>query len=108
MAQNATVSKHEWGILRRTIAAFGAAHQDMGEDVTQEARRRAEQIRALPTREWKGHTLYTIRCHGTRGKGPHDCHVPESLLWSLMDFRAYRCVFHAGDDPLAQETERGR
>lgn len=55
---------------------------------------RASEIAALPTVEWKGRTLRTIRCHGETGRGPHDVHVPESLLWSLLDLQTYRCVFH--------------
>lgn len=52
-------------------------------------------IRSLPTVQWKGRTLYTIRCTGTTGKGPHDVNVPESLLWSLIDPHRYRCPYHA-------------
>lgn len=59
------------------------------------ARQRA--IRALPQVVWKGRILYTLRCHGTSGKGPHDTNVPESLLWALLDFRAFRCPFHVND-----------
>lgn len=62
-----------------------------------EAFQRFDQMRALPQVEWKGKTLYTIRCHGTRGKGPHTVHVPESVLWSLIDIRAFRCPYHFGD-----------
>jgi hypothetical protein len=56
---------------------------------------RAQEIEALPTVEWKGHTLRTIRCTGTTGKGPHAMHVPERALWVLIDWRNYRCVYHA-------------
>jgi hypothetical protein len=59
--------------------------------------RRQREIDALPTVEWKGKTLYTMRCHGTRGKGPHTVHLPESLLWQLIGLTRYRCVYHAGD-----------
>ncbi len=59
------------------------------------ARQRA--IRALPTVQWKGRILYTLRCHGTSGKGPHDTNVPEGLLWALLDFRAFRCPYHVND-----------
>lgn len=57
---------------------------------------RAAQIAALPTVDWKGRTLWTLRCHGTTGKGPHDVHVPEAVLWALIDFRAYCCPYHQG------------
>lgn len=52
-------------------------------------------IASLPTVNWKGRTLYTLRCNGTTGRGPHDVNVPPSLLWCLIEPRAYRCQFHA-------------
>lgn len=55
------------------------------------------EILALPEVTWKGRTLRTIHCHGTSGKGPHDCNVPEGLLWSLMSLDGFLCVYHAGD-----------
>lgn len=55
------------------------------------------EIATLPAVEWKGKTLRTIRCHGTSGKGPHDCNVPEALLWSLMSLKHFLCVYHSGD-----------
>lgn len=60
------------------------------------AARRQVEIDELPTVEFKGQTLYTIRCHGTTGKGPHDRHVLPAVLWSLIDLRAYVCPFHLG------------
>lgn len=59
--------------------------------------RREAEIAALPTVEWKGRTLYTLRCHGVSGKGPHDVNVPVALLWHLMSFTRFLCVYHAGD-----------
>lgn len=70
---------------------------------------RQHQINQLKTVEWKGKTLYALRCHGTSGKGPHDTNVPESLLWSLIDLRAFRCPYHANDwlePPTAQQEIR--
>lgn len=58
---------------------------------------RQADVDALPHVVFKGRHLRTLRCHGTRGKGPHDCNVPESLLWALMDLRTFCCVFHHGD-----------
>lgn len=55
---------------------------------------RAREIAALPTVQWKGKTLKTLRCHGITGKGPHDCNVPEALLWALISLRDFRCVYH--------------
>lgn len=63
-----------------------------------EVEARAAEIAALPTVAWKGRTLYVLRCRGLSGKGPHDTNVPEGLLWSLLDFRAFRCPFHANSD----------
>lgn len=59
---------------------------------------RQVQIVRLPRVEWKGKELFTLRCRGLSGKGPHDVHVPESLLWSLIDFRAFRCPYHANSE----------
>lgn len=59
--------------------------------------RRQARIAALPDTTFKGRALKVLRCHGVRGKGPHDCHVPESLLWILIDPHRYYCVFHHGD-----------
>jgi hypothetical protein len=59
-------------------------------------RRRAE-IVALPTVNWKGQTLYTIRCNGVSGRGPHVVHVTEGRMWHLLSIRDYLCVYHAGD-----------
>lgn len=59
------------------------------------AAERAAQIAALPTVEWRGRNLRTIRCTGTTGRGPHDMHVPETLLWALIDLGRYRCPYHA-------------
>ena len=59
--------------------------------------RRAAEIDALPRAEWKGRALRTIRCHGTSGKGPHDCNVPESMLWALISLSSFYCVYHHND-----------
>ena len=58
---------------------------------------RQNEINALPRVEWKGKTLRTIRCHGTSGKGPHDCNVPESMLWALIALSPFYCVYHRND-----------
>jgi hypothetical protein len=57
-------------------------------------RKRAAEIAALPTREWRGRTLHTLRCQGDFGRGPHDMNVPLSLLWHLIDLRRFLCAFH--------------
>lgn len=59
-----------------------------------DSEQRAHEIAALPVVEWRGERLYTIRCCGDYGKGPHDRHVPEALLWSLIDLRVHRCPYH--------------
>jgi len=58
---------------------------------------RATEIATLPAVVWKGKHLRTIRCHGTTGKGPHDCNVPEGLLWALMSLDRFHCVYHPRD-----------
>jgi hypothetical protein len=55
---------------------------------------REQQIAQLPVVLWRGQVLRTVRCQGDFGRGPHDYHVPESLLWSLIDIRAFRCAYH--------------
>ena len=62
-----------------------------------EAERRAQQIAALPQVQWKGRTLYTLRCRGTSGKGPHDVNLPLAHVWHLIDLGHFYCVYHAGD-----------
>lgn len=65
---------------------------------------RQAQIDALPRVDWRGpqgtrpaRTLYTLRCHGTSGRGAHDTNVPLVLLWSLIEIRRYLCPYHTGD-----------
>jgi hypothetical protein len=60
------------------------------------AQRQAE-IDALPSVVWKGRTLYTLRCSGTSGKGPHNVNVPLAMLWHLLSLTRFYCVYHAGD-----------
>lgn len=84
-----SIPRHYEDNLARSKAAF---LDIAGSDLAAE---RAAQIAALPTVEWRGRTLRTIRCTGTTGRGPHDMHVPESLLWNLIDLRFYRCPYHA-------------
>jgi hypothetical protein len=55
---------------------------------------RAAEIAALPAVEWKGRTLYSLHCSGDYGNGPHVVNAPESLLWSLLDLRVFRCPYH--------------
>lgn len=89
---NRSVPLHEDRIVRDTRRQF---LEFLGPD---EEARRVSEIEALPTVEWKGRTLRTIRCHGTRGKGPHDMNVPESVLWALMSLQAFCCAYHYGDE----------
>lgn len=87
--RNRTVGAHEDRVLATAREAF---EQEMGAGATA---RRAAAIAALPAVDWKGHTVRTIRCAGDwQGRGGHDMHVPESLLWALLDLRSFRCVFH--------------
>lgn len=70
---------------------------------------RAKEIAALPAVEWKGHTLHTILCNGTSGRGPHNVNAPEGLLWALVDLRTYLCPYHHGDGSLpASSTQEVR
>ena len=72
--------------LERQLVKAKAMYVEMCGPVS--ALMRECEIAALPTVKWKGKALRTIRCHGTSGKGPHDCNVPEGLLWSLMSYSA--------------------
>lgn len=56
-----------------------------------------QEIAALPTVQWKGRTLHTVRCNGTSGKGPHDVNLPLAMVWHLRDIKRFYCVYHAGD-----------
>lgn len=58
---------------------------------------RQAEIDALPQVIWKGRQLWTVRCHGTSGKGPHDVNLPLAMLWSLIWLHRYFCPYHAGD-----------
>lgn len=72
-----------------------------------ESPHRARQIAALPVKDWKGRPVFQIRCHGTRGKGPHDVWVPEGVLWAHIDpfGAAFCCPYHAGDQQPSARTE---
>lgn len=78
----------------QTLTAKGAFLDALG---PLETLRRGFEIERLPRVMWKGKTLRTIRCCGTSGKGPHNCNVPEGLLWALIDLKDFLCVYHAGD-----------
>lgn len=73
---------------------IAAARAFLGPERT--ARREAE-IASLSSVEWKGRTLYTLRCRGISGRGDHDVNVPLALVWHLLDLQRFFCVYHAGD-----------
>ena len=83
-----TVSQHEDRILADVKRFFYDIYGDAG------TAKREAQIAELPKVEWNGRTLYTLRCQGDYGKGPHDMNVPESLLWNLIDLGVFYCPFH--------------
>lgn len=85
---------HEQRILRDARAAFLAFRGSASYD------RRVAEIAALSDVEFKGRALKVLRCHGVRGKGPHDCNVPESMLWALISLAHFCCVFHHGDQVI--------
>jgi hypothetical protein len=60
----------------------------------EQAERRRQQIAALPSKLWRGVQVYEVTCHGDFGRGPHQMFVPEYVLWSLIDLRAFVCPFH--------------
>ena len=86
---NRARSSHEQRILRESREFFRRVFGEKCE------KRRAEEIAALTIVNWKGRRLRAIRCHGVRGKGPHDMNVPESVLWNLVDLDRFMCAFHA-------------
>ena len=67
---------------------------------------RRKEIDALERKDWHGKLVYKIRCHGTRGKGPHDVWVGEQLLWFLISLTGFVCPYHIGDDPTAPVKEK--
>lgn len=71
--------------------AIGAFTETLGYGAI---RRRQLEIARLPKVDWKGLTLFTIRCDGEFGNGPHDVNVPESLLWSLISLTNFKCPYH--------------
>ena len=106
------------------MSHVGRKHGRGADDIIAEARAelgparmaiREAEIAALPTVEWKGRTLYTLRCNGTSGKGPHAVNVPIALCWHLLNLRRFFCVYHAGDawscelpsSSPARDTEQG-
>lgn len=65
--------------------------EELGVDAEMKRLRAIEQ---LPVVMWHGERLYTIRCKGDFGNGPHDMNVPESLLWSLITLEWFLCPYH--------------
>jgi hypothetical protein len=86
--------RHDAASTARARAAFVELAEFERSRVEAERKREAE-IAALPTVTWRGRRLYTLRCQGDFGKGPHDMNVPESILWTLIAFRAFRCPYHS-------------
>ncbi len=82
--------KHGYGME----AVIDAARDQLG---PVRALAREREIAALPVVAWKGRTLYTLRCQGISGKGPHDVNVPLGMLWHLLTLQRFLCVYHAGD-----------
>ena len=82
------IPKHEAAWLARTKAMF---LEVCGVDLVP---CREAAIAALPTVEWKGRTLYTLRCRGDFGKGPHLVHVAEPVLWSMIALDHFTCPYH--------------
>lgn len=80
--------RHERRALDRTRAYFIELRG------ARDAARRAAEIAALPSVEWKGHRLRTLRCLGPFGRGPHAVNVPEYVCWSLISLEAFTCPYH--------------
>ena len=79
--------------LARQTATARAAFLELRGAV--ETERRAEMIAGLPSKDWKGKTVYALRCNGTTGRGPHVMFVTEAALWALIEPAAFRCPFHS-------------
>jgi len=92
-----TVPQHEEATCIRMMVYFRETYGDRAYV------RRASEISALPYKEWKGKVVHRLRCHGVRGKGPHDVWVPQSMLWNLISFENYCCVYHHGDQLMPRE-----
>jgi len=88
------------------MAHVGRKHGRGAADIIAEAKaylgpesvaRREAEIACLPLVIWKGRTLYTLRCQGTSGRGPHDVNVPLMMVWHLLSLTNFYCVYHSGD-----------
>jgi hypothetical protein len=88
LVKKRTVGQHEARVCRDAQEQFA--------EVMGPARAfiRSVEIERLPTVEWKGKTLRTIRCEGPFGRGPHDVNVPHSVLWSLISLQHFTCPYH--------------
>lgn len=82
------VARHPVANALRARAAFVETR-----GAENEAKRAAE-IAALPSKVWKGRTLYALQCHGESGRGPHVQYVHEGLLWALIELNQFICPFH--------------
>ena len=83
-----TVSRWEDRGLARTRAMFALVR---GADAVPA---RAAAIAALDSKDWRGVTVYRVRCDGDFGRGPHDVYLPERVLWALIDLSHHLCPFH--------------
>lgn len=81
-------ASHQDARTTRLRAAFRQVRGAAGE------RARARAIARLPRVRWKDKRLCTMRCRADFGSGPHLVHVPEAVLWSLIDLRQFRCPWH--------------
>lgn len=82
--------EHYGRVCARVRAVFTEVYRP-GAEATE---RRVEEIAALSRKDWKGVTVFQVRCQGDFGKGPHDVWVPEYLLWGLISPRRFYCAFH--------------
>lgn len=98
-SSHGAMAQHDARILQEAREQFLEFRGQAGYD------RRAAEIAALPDATFKGRALKVLRCNGVRGKGPHDCNVPESLLRALISLTRWCCVFHHGDQLIERRAD---
>lgn len=77
--------------LRHVLKAARAVKQMRGGAFL--ASRLAE-IRALPSKRWRGHAVYRTRCQADFGRGPHTMWLPANALLGLISVSFMRCARH--------------
>ena len=82
------LAKHSEKVRQRAIAFY---EKFRGKDAVNQ---RKKEIADLDQKQFKGRTVYRIRCNADFGIGPHEQWLEEHLMWHLMDLAHYLCPYH--------------